>query len=71
MSHVCPECGIDFITKRKLSLHLHEIHGLIDDRKPQVTCDMCGRQYLSKSSLINHFRRGCDQDPNVSSIKYD
>lgn len=68
-SHICEKCNQDFITSRKLKDHLTEIHGFFEV-KDLVECNFCKRKYEQKSSLINHFRKGCDQDPdNVRLFK--
>lgn len=70
LSYSCPICNMDLATKKLLSTHLLETHNFLEDsgNKPPVECDYCGRQYKKKSSITNHFRRGCDQNPYVSQI---
>uniref|UniRef100_A0A336MLT9 CSON002594 protein n=1 Tax=Culicoides sonorensis TaxID=179676 RepID=A0A336MLT9_CULSO len=69
VNHTCPICNLDLAAKKLLTTHLFELHGYVEEsgNKTHIVCEYCGRQYLSKSSIINHFRRGCDQNPH--SIK--
>lgn len=73
VTHSCPFCHLDLATNQLLMSHLLEEHNTstLDkehgDKNP-VECDFCGKQYKCKSSIINHFRRGCDQNPHVSLI---
>lgn len=46
----CPKCGKGFSSPRYMRKHLREVHSAIPGR----VCDICGRQYKSKSSLFEH-----------------
>lgn len=47
----CTECEFSAVRKGRLTRHLEEKHGIIED----ITCDFCGKKFPSHRALQHHF----------------
>uniref|UniRef100_A0A8C8HKP9 Zinc finger and BTB domain containing 40 n=1 Tax=Oncorhynchus tshawytscha TaxID=74940 RepID=A0A8C8HKP9_ONCTS len=55
----CPECPEELPTSRALQLHRNKAHPeskAAKKKRPQVSCDMCGRTFAHPSGMLYHKR---------------
>ena len=69
--HKCQVCGVEYRTGFSLKAHkLRTSHYSEDDKKrvPAITCDMCGKKFLSRYEYKRHYRTHTDAKPYTCTV---
>ena len=69
--HKCQVCGVEYRTGFSLKAHkLRTSHYSEDDKKrvPAITCDMCGKEFLSRYEYKRHYRTHTDAKPYTCTV---